>query len=280
MSILLSQDTPHKSYSEKRFRVDLRKDIATKTISSSRRSDETRFKDSEQLLLPSQEFLLPQSALRKAQRIKMVEPQPSVITPPRILKKPPPNLRPIHDMTPATQEFVVAARRFPTPIPTVVPMPIPTRSLEPREQLQSTTPSRAPNPATTIPPVSSSSEQTQATTVKEPVSKGADRLTAQQEEALLKQYLEEVAAKINAAKRYPRSARRKGWEGTVVIKLYILPTGEVEKALLVNKSEYNVLNEAALQTIEKAQPFPQFYEDLTLQSITVNVPIQFTFSKR
>ena len=32
------------------------------------------------------------------------------------------------------------------------------------------------------------------------------------------------------------------------------------------------------QAINKAQPFPKFYRGLTLQSITVNVPIQFTLN--
>jgi protein TonB len=79
-------------------------------------------------------------------------------------------------------------------------------------------------------------------------------------------------------KQYPRNAREEGWEGSVVIKLQILPTGKVERMELAEKSQYEILNEAALQAINKAQPFPKFYRGLTLQSITVNVPIQFTLN--
>lgn len=200
----------------------------------------------------------------------------------------------------------------PTPVPTTEPTPVPAEIAETREQPQPVEMSDIPTPTATTPPRPSPTpvvksvalsesdvpptplhtstaatpatpaadsqyhEKTEATTVKKPETRSVEHAATQQEKALLKRYLQEVAAKINSVKRYPRRARRKGWEGTVVIKLYILATGEVEKAVLVEKSEYDMLNDAALQAITKAQPFPEFQQDLTLQSIIVNVPIQFT----
>ena len=64
-----------------------------------------------------------------------------------------------------------------------------------------------------------------------------------------------------------------------MIKLSILPTGEVGQAELVKPSQHEALDEAAFQAITKAQPFPRFYEQLTLPSITVNIPIQFVLGK-
>ena len=130
----------------------------------------------------------------------------------------------------------------------------------------------------TTPGSSSNFEGTGGNTGNGPGSQGNDRLKTPREKTLLNQYLQEVAAKIKAVQQYPRNAREEGWEGTVVIKLQILLTGKVEKVALIEKSQYEILNEAALQAINKAQPFPKFYRGLTLQSITVNVPIQFTLN--
>jgi TonB family protein len=64
-----------------------------------------------------------------------------------------------------------------------------------------------------------------------------------------------------------------------VIKLVILPTGEAGQAELVKPSQHKALDEAAFQAITKAQPFPGFYEDLSLPSITINIPVQFVLGK-
>ena len=99
------------------------------------------------------------------------------------------------------------------------------------------------------------------------------------EKTLLNQYLQEIAAKIAAVRQYPKNARTEGWEGTVLLKLRIVASGQVEKVELIAKSKYESLNEAALQAIRKAQPFPPFSRGLTLQAITVNIPIRFTLAK-
>ena len=130
----------------------------------------------------------------------------------------------------------------------------------------------------TTPGTSSNSEGAMGDAGNEPGPQGNNRPKTPREKTLLNQYLQEVAAKIKAVKQYPRNARAEGWEGTVVIKLRILPSGKVETVEFAEKSPYESLNEAAFQTIQQAQPFPPFSRGLTLQSITVNIPIKFTLN--
>jgi TonB family protein len=285
-SMLISQQAAtHESYVEKRFRIDLRKHLAAKTVAPSNRPDETPFKQPEQQFprLYQDLPLLPPT-LQKTDQLKVAQMKPFVPAHSRVLKKPSPNFRSFQPITPKSQEFVVMAREFPTPIPTQKPTSGPAPQPTPvmpftssTESNLTSTPSQTPI-ATTAGEASQDVKKTEINTTGELEPQDGDRRATQQEEALLNQYLQDVAAKINAVKRYPRNARKKGWVGTVVIKLLILPTGEVETVVLTEKSQYEILNEAALQAITKAQPFPRFYQGLTLQSITINVPIQFTLN--
>jgi protein TonB len=200
----------------------------------------------------------------------------------------------------------------PTKQPTPIPTPVPTKIPETKKSIQPIKTPDIPTPTATIPPVSSptvvagstaspesdftpvSLPRSAETTIAKPLSKSknaepnsiektepkdAGGAEEQQQKELLKKYLQEVATKIHAVKRYPRQARRKGWEGTVVIKLSILPTGDVEQALLVKSSQHKALDEAAFQAIAKAQPFPRFSEKLTLSLLTVKIPIQFVLGE-
>jgi protein TonB len=297
VSVIVSQHPTHELQTEKRFRINLQKNVVTTAAASSsvtssgQPESETRLKRSARLLPPSQEFSRTQSPLQKAQQRKPVKIQPLVPMPSQVLRKPSPNIQTTRMMTPKIQEFVAKARDFPTPMP-AKPTPVqakPTPILtvpnrvsaslpETKAQLQPVETPDISTPSAIIPPASSPQvgfaptnyKDTGGDTVKEP----------EPQKTLLNRYLQEVTAKINAVKQYPRRARKEGWEGTVVIKLQILPTGKVETMVLAEKSPYEILNEAALQAITKAQPFPKFYRGLTLRAITVNVPIQFTLEKR
>jgi protein TonB len=296
------QVTPHELLIEKRFQVTLQKNIAAPTASPAKQPDEAPFKHvNKPLTRTSQDFPVSSSTLRPGERATIAQMKPFVPMQSRVIEKHSPAIRPVQPIIPKTQEFIAKAHDFPTPIP-AKPTPVPTApnhvsaSLpESKEQPQ---PVEMPGSttATTVVPSSPSlqgSSTTGTTTGYSSNSRGVegdtgnesgvqeiDRSTTQREKTLLNRYLQEVAAKIHAVKQYPRKARKEGWEGTVVIKLHILPTGKVEKIELAEKSQYDVLNEAALQAITKAQPFPKFYHGLSMQSMTLKVPIQFTLEKR
>jgi protein TonB len=53
----------------------------------------------------------------------------------------------------------------------------------------------------------------------------------------------------NSPPRYPLLARRKGWEGTVVIEIHVSGSGRVEQARVEKSSGYAILDGAALGAI-------------------------------
>ena len=68
--------------------------------------------------------------------------------------------------------------------------------------------------------------------------------------------LVEIRRRIESHKSYPGLARRKGWEGDVVVELQLDGGGEVRDVKVVERSGYGVLDRATLATIWKAGPYP------------------------
>ena len=98
-------------------------------------------------------------------------------------------------------------------------------------------------------------------------------------EEILAQHAQKIAAKIQAALKYPAQARRKGWEGQVVMTLHLLSTGQLERIEVIKQTPYQMLNEAALQALTKAQPFPPIGSVPRGQKIIVTIPIEFRLTR-
>jgi protein TonB len=60
-----------------------------------------------------------------------------------------------------------------------------------------------------------------------------------------------LASALQARFRYPRRAQKRGWEGTVVISLRILPDGQLMNIQVANSSGVPVLDRAALRSLSK-----------------------------
>lgn len=69
-------------------------------------------------------------------------------------------------------------------------------------------------------------------------------------------YLGNARLRIEKAKRYPREARRRGWEGKVVLCFQIDLKGEVSQIRLIHSSGYQDLDDEGIATIRRASPFP------------------------
>jgi TonB family protein len=65
-----------------------------------------------------------------------------------------------------------------------------------------------------------------------------------------------ILRKIEAAKRYPRMARKMGIEGTAVVRFKLKPEGRVEAVEIVDSSGSEILDKASLETVHAAAPFP------------------------
>jgi len=68
-------------------------------------------------------------------------------------------------------------------------------------------------------------------------------------------YLGNARMRIEKGKRYPREARRRGWEGKVILSFQINRKGEVAQIGLVQSSGYQELDEEGIATIRRASPF-------------------------
>jgi len=68
--------------------------------------------------------------------------------------------------------------------------------------------------------------------------------------------LAEIRRRIETHKSYPGLARRKGWEGDVVVELQLDGGGGVRDVKVVEKSGHGILDRATLATIRKAGPYP------------------------
>lgn len=83
-----------------------------------------------------------------------------------------------------------------------------------------------------------------------------------------------VKKRIAAKKIYPLKARAQNQTGNVKIKLVILPNGNLENAEIVQKSEYELLNNAALLAVKKAAPFKKMTNKMQKQEYTFT--LEFT----
>jgi len=65
-----------------------------------------------------------------------------------------------------------------------------------------------------------------------------------------------IMRKIEAAKRYPKVARKMGIEGTAVVRFKLKPEGKVEAVEIVESSGSEILDKASLETVLDAAPLP------------------------
>jgi len=68
--------------------------------------------------------------------------------------------------------------------------------------------------------------------------------------------LTEIRRLIETHKSYPRLARRKGWEGEVIVELSLDGSGALQDVQVVRRSGHRVLDRATLAAVRSAGPFP------------------------
>ena len=65
-----------------------------------------------------------------------------------------------------------------------------------------------------------------------------------------------VRQHLERYKYYPASASRRGITGDVEVGFRLRPDGSAEQVLVLASSGYEILDQAALETVNRAQPFP------------------------
>lgn len=69
-------------------------------------------------------------------------------------------------------------------------------------------------------------------------------------------YVTQVMARLQAAQRFPEQARARGEEGRAVVRFSIRRDGALGEARLASSSGFSALDQAALETVRRAAPFP------------------------
>ena len=72
---------------------------------------------------------------------------------------------------------------------------------------------------------------------------------------------------------YPLPAFSQNIQGTVQLKFILLPDGSLKDIYIVESSNYSILDTAAINAIEKANPFPPFPRNLRAKELFVKVPV-------
>lgn len=73
---------------------------------------------------------------------------------------------------------------------------------------------------------------------------------------------------------YPMIARREGYEGTVVLNVEVLSSGDCGRVEIIKSSGYSILDEAALQAVREWK-FKPSRRGHTLVTFWVEIPIRF-----
>ena len=76
---------------------------------------------------------------------------------------------------------------------------------------------------------------------------------------------------------YPALARRRGWEGTVILQVEVGADGAVNRVNLQNTSGYRILDLAALDAVQRWRFHPGIRNGLP-QVCTVLVPVRFVLN--
>ncbi len=179
---------------------------------------------------------IPPMTIEFAQPAPPVQPPPPAPAPPVVEPPPPP---------PVVDEL--AAKPAPKPIPKPKPKPVPKPVAKP-----------VPKPVEAPPPPPVAAPAPPAPPAPAPVT------PASANAAYLK----------NPAPDYPQMAQRRGWEGTVQLRVEVLPSGKPGQIQIQKSSGRPALDDAALAAVKRWSFVPAKQGDVA-QLGWVSVPIDF-----
>lgn len=104
---------------------------------------------------------------------------------------------------------------------------------------------------------------------------GANEISAEQLGRIKMAFSTQIRTKIALTKYYPRTARRRGFEGEPVVAFTLGNAGNLMEVSINNPSPYKQLDEAALDAVKSASPYPPIPELLKMKTIRFKLPISF-----
>nr|WP_255522833.1 energy transducer TonB [Rugamonas sp. CCM 8940] len=84
-----------------------------------------------------------------------------------------------------------------------------------------------------------------------------------------------VLARMERFRRYPTAARARGEEGVVTLRCRVNRDGQVLSATIEHSSGHPLLDQAALETLQRAAPLPRIPDERPAQ-LDLSIPVQFS----
>ena len=146
--------------------------------------------------------------------------------------------------------------------------PLPKPPVVPDKQQAAKQPAVQP-PVETATSVQARSEQT-----RQPIPATQAVSTALSREQLDQHLRDSVLNLITRKLTYPAIARRKGWQGVVVLELHIESNGQISDLRIDETSGYAVLDEAALRSLQLAN-IPDAAQWLHGEAREIVIPVEY-----
>ena len=80
---------------------------------------------------------------------------------------------------------------------------------------------------------------------------------------------------ISKFKKYPNIAQRRGYQGEVILELQLDGFGKIKSKNILQTSGYEILDNQALEMVDKAVPFPLPAEALRNSNFSIKIPVPF-----
>ena len=111
--------------------------------------------------------------------------------------------------------------------------------------------------------------------IKLPGQQVKKRLTRGQLRGILKGYYRSLNVLMRKERSYPRSARRLGLEGTVLVQMVVNKKGEILDVKVARSSGHDLLDKAAIAQVQNIQRVPKIPHELNRPSMTFQIPFEY-----
>lgn len=152
----------------------------------------------------------------------------------------------------------------PGPVPTEAPAPT-----VPRAEIPLSRPTATAHSAIPAPPASPASE-----------AAPAPRDTAAQEAAARVFVADHLRSDIARYFTYPTLARRKGWQGTVLLGFEISAQGRIQAVHVKHSSGHGLLDRSAVRALEQVGHIEGFADRFALRLYNLDLPVVYRLSTR